>query len=72
MKIMKRNRDASVEQVGTVEWGDGKAVLNVPENYQIFLSKLEFEGEIYTPTDPEYMIILPLALRGDYLWATET
>lgn len=71
MKIMKRNRDATTEQVGTVEW-DGKAILNVPENYLGFLSKLKFEGRTYTPTDPEYMIILPLALRGDYLWATET
>ena len=71
MKIMRRTRDAKTEQVGTVEWKDNRAVFDVPEQYHDLLAKLEYEGVTYTPADPEYLIILPLVLRGDRLWATE-
>ena len=67
---MVRDKDAIVRQAGTVSAKDGKIQLDLPENYKGILSSFKFKGETYTPEHPGYMEVLPLAFRGDRLWAT--
>ena len=68
MKLMTRNRDATLKQLGTIDKKDGKVVLNLPEPYKAQLEEIIFEGKRYKKDDPMYLKVLPLAYRGDYLW----
>jgi len=70
MILMKRDSNAEAEKVGEVIKQNGKMIFNVPDRYKQFLQTIYVDGEKYTPISPEYMDMLPLAIRGDRLWIT--
>lgn len=65
INIMRRDREAKTEKLGTIDWVGGKLVVNLPSRIESFIKSLT---KLTSKKDVDN---LPKILRGDRLWAAK-